>query len=101
MRAMASSHPDSAPAAGYGATLAGLIFLSFGLTLTLFGALYARDLETLRRTPEILWYALCGQPLPDASTGPILFGLGFAGVAAGALILLFRRRARPSPPRQR
>ncbi|MEO6062494.1 MAG: hypothetical protein ABIQ99_11200 [Thermoflexales bacterium] len=70
--------------------LAGWTALSFGLTFTLFGALYAQDIRMLSRAPEILWYAMCGQPLPDGSTGPLLFGIGFAGAMAGALLLLVR-----------
>lgn len=84
--------PERASPQGYLWNLIGLTILSFGLTLTLFGALYARDIQALARAPELLWYAMCGQPVPDGSTGPILFGLGFAGAMAGALVLLARRR---------
>ncbi len=85
-------HLKRASQQSYLLNLIGLTILSFGLTLTLFGALYARDVQALIRVPELLWYALCGQPIPDGSTGPILFGVGFAGAMAGALLLLIRQR---------
>ena len=82
--------PNPGPQRGIVRNLIGWTALSFGLTFTLFGALYAQDMRMLSRAPEILWYAMCGQPLPDGSTGPLLFGIGFAGAMAGALLLLVR-----------
>ena len=88
---MSAPDPTPGPATsqrGFTITLIGVLLLSFGLTFVLFGALYARDLQALARTPEILWYALCGQPLPSDAAGPLLFGGGFAASMAGALVLV-------------
>jgi len=82
--------PSPAPQRSILRSVIGWSVLSFGLTFTLFGVLYAQDMNLLSRTPEILWYAMCGQPLPDGSTGPLLFGFGFAGAMAGALLLWVR-----------
>ncbi|HQX09992.1 MAG TPA: hypothetical protein PKY66_06230, partial [Thermoflexales bacterium] len=79
---MNTPNPSPGPQRGMVRSLAGWTILSFGLTFTLFGALYAQDMRMLSRAPEILWYAMCGQPLPDGSTGPLLFGIGFAGAMA-------------------
>jgi hypothetical protein len=89
---MSTPSPNRASQRGLARTVAGWTILSFGLTFTLFGALYAQDMRALSRAPEILWYAMCGQPLPDGSTGPLLFGLGFAAATAGALLLLIRAK---------
>lgn len=94
---------NSAAPAERGAAPTGIVtliaialLLSFGVTMLLFSAAYARDLQTILRAPELIWAFICGQPDPGGPVLPLMLTfstlalLGGAGVAIWARL---RRRA--------
>ncbi|MBZ0293854.1 MAG: hypothetical protein K8L99_14910 [Anaerolineae bacterium] len=65
------------------------LLFSFGLTMFLFSAAYAKDIDTLRRAPELVWAFICGQPNPDGITLPLLLTISFMAVLVGGGLSLW------------
>ena len=59
--------------------LIALLF-SFGLTMLLFSVGYARDLDLLRRAPELVWAFICGQPNANGVILPLLLTLATVSI---------------------
>lgn len=76
--------------------IAGVVlFLSFGLTLTVFTIFYIRDAATLFQLPGIVWDFICGVPNDNGATLPVLSLLSLTAYAAAAVtgvVYLIRRR---------
>jgi len=71
--------------------------LGFGATLLVLGLLTARDIEQMRRAPEVIWAALCGVPqADDVMTVPLLLGSGTVGVLIGVALTALTARASAS-----
>jgi hypothetical protein len=84
------SHERMSPLLPIGAALA----LGFGATLLALGLLTMRDLEQMRRAPEVIWAALCGVPqADDVVTVPLLLGGGTVGVTVGAILIALTARS--------
>lgn len=60
------------------------LLLSFGLTMFVFSAAYAKDIDTLRRAPELIWAFICGQPNPNGITLPLLLTISLMSVLVSA-----------------
>jgi hypothetical protein len=83
---MAEQHIDTTGTTGtplmVQAVAAALV--GFGVVLLALGVAYLRDLDQLRRTPEMVWLFVCGIPQPtDTLTAPLLLGSGAAGLLLG------------------
>jgi len=72
-----------------------VMFLSFGLTLSIFTVFYVHDAATLFQLPGIVWDFLCGVPNDSGAALPILVLLSLATYAAAAVIwIVYRIRRR-------
>lgn len=60
------------------------ILFTGGLTLLLFAAAYAQDINALLNAPELIWDFLCGAPNPDGAILPLLLTLGTMALLGGA-----------------
>ena len=49
-----------------------------------FSAAYAKDVNTLRKAPEMVWAFICGRPSEYGFTLPLLLTLATMGVLMGA-----------------
>ena len=58
--------------------------ISFGMTLFVFGAAYAKDVNTLTKAPEMIWAFICGRPGKFGVILPLLLTLGTMGVLTGS-----------------
>ena len=86
MRKQLSATPLLLP---IGAALA----LGVGATFLVLGLLTVRDSEQMRRTPEVIWAALCGVPqADDVVTVPLLLGGGAAGLLIGVTLTMLTAR---------
>jgi protein SCO1 len=74
-----------------GRLVAAGVLLGFGLVLLASAAAYARDVETLRRAPELIWLFLCGVPSAGGATLPALLLGGAAAVGLAAAIVAHGR----------
>ncbi len=75
---------------GFALTVTGLSFISFGLTMLVFSAAYARDLVSLANGAFAVWSALCGQPVESDLTLPLLFVMSVVALLVGAIVLIVR-----------
>jgi hypothetical protein len=75
---------------GFALNVIGFSFISFGLTMLVFSAAYARDLVTLANGAFAVWSALCGQPIESDLTLPLLFSMSLVALLAGAIVLVVR-----------
>ncbi len=67
-------------------TLGMAFLLSTGFTLLVFSLAYAKDLQTLRTVPGAIWSAICGRPVDDGLTLPLMFTLSTVAIIwSGAL----------------
>lgn len=59
------------------------LLVSFGFTMFVFSAAYAKDVNTLAKAPEMVWAFICGRPGEFGFTLPLLLTLGTMGVLIG------------------
>lgn len=75
-----------------------VLFLSFGLTMSVFTIFYVRDAATLLQLPGMVWDFLCGVPNANGATLPVLVLLSLTSylLAAGVSVAhrIYRRRQR-------
>ena len=64
---------------------------AFGFSMFLFCLAYAKDLNTLVNAPFAVWNALCGAPVADPLTMPILLVLSLVAIIIGMVLLVIRR----------
>ncbi|MAS32938.1 MAG: hypothetical protein CL610_02950 [Anaerolineaceae bacterium] len=64
---------------------AAALLISFGATMFLFSAAYAKDVETLLKAPELVWAFICGQPSEYGVTLPLLLTAGTMAVLGGVV----------------
>lgn len=68
--------------------IAGMI-LGFGAIFLVSAFAYSRDLAAIAATPSIVWQFVCGVPIEDNTTIPLLVTLGVSGMGVGAGLLRF------------
>ncbi len=98
---MSELQPDYGGAPRNGAVPAGMItlvavalLLSFGVTMLVFSAAYARDVLTLLRAPEMIWAFICGQPDPGGPVLPLMLTLGTLALLVGVVVAVWARLRR-------
>lgn len=65
--------------------LAGSIFLAaIGVMMFVFGLAYIRDLDMLRNLPNLIWNFICGTPLDNEITLPLLMTISLASLLSSA-----------------
>jgi hypothetical protein len=62
------------------------LFLSFGVTMTVFTFFYMRDASTLLLLPGMVWDFLCGVPNANGATLPVLVLLSLASYLVAAVV---------------
>jgi len=67
------------------------MLLSFGGVLLLLGVFYVRDIQTLRDLPDVLWSFICGIPVENGATLPLLIMLSLVSFAGAGLAWGWRR----------
>lgn len=70
-------------------TLTIILLVVFGSFFLIFGLAYVEDLDTLRNVPNAIWNLVCGLPVENGVTLPLLWTISIvaflaAGVLAGA-----------------
>ncbi len=79
---MTTSHsPRTAPRGFPYITVVGSLMVSFGFTFVVMAAAYVEDVAALASAPADLWAAICGVPVENSLTFPLL-------LLAGALVML-------------
>ena len=58
-----------------------------------FAYAYTQDIAAILASPAELWAFVCGVPLQNNSTIPILVGLAIIGASSGSVLYYIRRRA--------
>lgn len=66
------------------------MLVSFGLTMFLFSAAYARDVQLLAKAPEMVWAFICGRPSEYGVTLPLLLTIGTLSLLGSMAALLLR-----------
>jgi hypothetical protein len=66
------------------------LLISFGLTMFLFSAAYAKDLQTLARAPELVWGFICGRPSEFGPILPLLLTIGTLSLLGSMFALGWR-----------
>jgi hypothetical protein len=71
---------------------AGMV--GFGVTMLLLSLAYTRDLAALAQVPAAVWQFVCGLPVAEGNTAPLLTGLGgISGVVGLVFAVLARYRS--------
>lgn len=98
---MSELQPDrgALPASGGAPTgivtlVAVALLFSFGVTMLVFSAAYARDVLTLLRAPEMIWAFICGQPDPGGPVLPLMLTLGTLALLVGVVVAVWARLRR-------
>lgn len=50
--------------------------IGFGIIFILIALAYFRDLAAIADTPSIVWQFVCGAPVQDTTTGPLMISFG-------------------------
>ncbi|MCC6613923.1 MAG: SCO family protein [Anaerolineae bacterium] len=61
------------------------LLLSFGGVLLLLSVFYVRDIQTLRDLPDVLWSFICGIPVENGATLPLLIMLALVSFVGAGL----------------
>ncbi|MCL5997608.1 MAG: hypothetical protein M1546_16365 [Chloroflexi bacterium] len=69
-----------------------IALISFGLTMFVLSAAYARDLIALASAPFDIWSALCGQPTDNPLAQSILVSLSLVSLLAGIGLFIYTMR---------
>jgi hypothetical protein len=57
--------------------------IGFGVIFMLIAIAYFQDLAAIANTPSIVWQFVCGAPVQDTSTGPLMITFGAITAAIG------------------
>lgn len=87
-RAAHSATPSSAARPFPYVGIAGALLVSFGFTFIVMAAAYVEDIATLASAPADLWAAICGVPVENSLTFPLLLLAGSVIMLAGMAILM-------------
>lgn len=68
--------------------IAGMV-LGFGVIFLYVAFHYSQDLATITVTPSIVWQFVCGVPIEDNTTVPLLVSTGTLSMVLGVLLLRF------------
>ncbi len=68
--------------------IAGALLVSFGFTFIVMAAAYVEDIAALASAPADLWAAICGIPVQNSLTFPLLLLTGSIIMLAGMAILM-------------
>ena len=79
---LSESRPNTRQLSIFPLALAALL-ISFGFTMFIFSAAYARDVSILTKAPEVVWAFICGRPAEYGVTLPLLLTLGTMGLLGG------------------
>lgn len=86
---MATSHTPPTPARGFPyVTVFGSLMVSFGFTFVVMAAAYVGDIAALASAPADLWAAICGIPVENPLTFPLLLLTGALVMLGGMAVLL-------------
>jgi len=64
------------------------VLIGFGAVMTFLGAAYLQDVRLLAEAPGAFWAFICGQPLADGMTAPLILIAGVVGLMAASVLLL-------------
>jgi protein SCO1/2 len=68
--------------------IAASVLAGFGAVMTFLGAAYLQDVRLLAEAPAAFWEFLCGQPLADGMTAPLLLIAGALSLLSASLLLI-------------
>jgi protein SCO1/2 len=68
--------------------IAASALAGFGAVMTFLGAAYVQDIRLLAEAPAAFWAFICGQPLADDMTAPLILSAGALSLLAAAGLLL-------------
>ncbi|NJL05175.1 MAG: hypothetical protein HC911_09790 [Chloroflexaceae bacterium] len=68
--------------------IAGALLVSFGFTFIAMAAAYIEDIAALASAPADLWAAICGIPVENSLTFPLLLLAGSVTMLVGMAILM-------------
>lgn len=63
--------------------------LGFGSIFLFMAFHYSQDLAAIAATPSIVWQYVCGVPITDNTTVPLLVSTGALSIVLGAVLLRF------------
>lgn len=58
-------------------------FIGFGVIFMLITLAYFHDVAAIAATPSIVWQFVCGAPVQDQTTGPLMLTVGGITVISG------------------
>jgi len=67
--------------------IAASVLAGFGAVMTFLGAAYLQDVRLLAEAPAAFWEFLCGQPLVDGMTAPLILAAGALSLLTASLLL--------------
>jgi hypothetical protein len=68
--------------------VAGIV-IGFGVIFVGAAAAYSADLAAIAATPGIIWAFVCGAPIEDNTTVPLLIVTGSFSIIIGGILLRF------------
>jgi len=68
--------------------VAGMV-LGFGVIFLFVAFHYSQDLAAIAATPSIVWQFVCGVPIADNTTVPLLVSTGSVSMVVGFVLLRF------------
>lgn len=68
--------------------VAGMV-LGFGVIFLFVAFHYSQDLAAIAATPSIVWQFVCGVPIEDNTTVPLLVSTGSVSMVVGLVLLRF------------
>ena len=80
--------PDTAEQLLIRQLIAGTV-LGFGVIFLYVAFHYSQDLAAIVATPSIVWQFVCGVPIADNTTVPLLVSTGTLSIGLGLVLLRF------------
>jgi|YNPMSStandDraft_1061717.scaffolds.fasta_scaffold42725_2 protein SCO1/2 len=84
----ANASPSQAASGTLIKLMAASALAGFGAVMTFLGAAYLQDIRLLAEAPAAFWAFICGQPLADGMTAPLILSAGALSLLAAAGLLL-------------
>lgn len=69
---------------------AAVMVLAIGVMMLIFSSAYVKDVQTLRNAPSAVWNFICGTPIDNNVTLPLLLTIAIVCFVSGGILLGLR-----------